>query len=98
MGHHPYARAGAPSRAGAGERAAQDARPRGRAGGCAGEDAEGTRASLRRLPARLGQSAAAGCEAAPPAARPPRGCYLLAATLRSSVRAGVPLFSAGFQA
>lgn len=60
MGHQLYARADAPSRAQAGERAAQDARPRGRAGGCAGEDAGGTRASLRRLPARSGPSAAAG--------------------------------------
>lgn len=39
-----------------------------------------------------------GCEAASPAAWPPPDYYLLAATLRSSVRASIPLSSAGFQA
>lgn len=70
----------------------------GRAGRPRGGGSRGARASRRRLPARRGLSASAGCVAARPAAWPPQGCYLLAATLRSSVRTGVPPPSAGFQA
>lgn len=80
------------------ESAARGGRRRGHAGGCAGADAVVTRASRRRLPARRGESASAGGAVPRPAAWPPQGCYLLAATLRPSPRPRVPASSAGFQA